>query len=225
MNKSKLYLNKIVNKPWGQEYIIFENGVVAITMLEIHKDNATSLHCHTKKKTGLILLEGEIEVDLGFYEKKHLSAPDKIMLRPGLFHSTKSVNSTSKLLEIETPIDKLDLVRFKDSYGREEKPYEGVESISELPDTSIIFKEPIDINQEFVFKNSIIKIERHYNCDELVKKSNDTIFAVIKGGLFSSDSQIVLPPGDVVRTETIKKLSEVFKIKNYMDVLVINKNE
>ena len=73
MSNSKLYLNKIVKKPWGQEYIIFENGVVAITMLEISKDNGTSLHCHTKKKTGLILLEGEIEVDLGFYEKKRVS--------------------------------------------------------------------------------------------------------------------------------------------------------
>jgi len=225
MNNSKLYFNKIVKKPWGQEYIIFENGVVAITMLEINKDNGTSLHCHTKKKTGLILLEGEIEVDLGFYEKKRLYAPDKIMLRPGLFHSTKSLKSKSILLEIETPIDKLDLVRFRDNYGREEKPYEGLDSISDLPTSSIIFKEPGNLKQEFSFKDSFVKIERHYNCDELIKKSKDTIFAIIKGGLYSSHSQVVLPPGDVVRTETIKKLSEVFKIEKYMDVLVINKND
>ena len=42
---------------------------------------------------------------------------------------------------------------------------------------------------------------------------------------FSENSQIVLSPGEVVRTETVKKLSEVFKIKDYIDVMVINKNE
>ena len=30
----------------------------------------------------------------------------------------------SIILEIETPINKDDLVRFKDEYGRENKPYE-----------------------------------------------------------------------------------------------------
>ena len=74
------------------------------------------------------------------------------------------------------------------------------------------------------FKESILTFERHYNCDKLITKSNDTIFAIIKGGLFSSDSKVVLSPGEVVRTETIKKLSQVFKIKDYIDVLVINKN-
>ena len=76
----------------------------------------------------------------------------------------------------------------------------------------------------FIYQ-SILKFERHYNCDELINKSADTIFAIIKGGLFSENSQIVLSPGEVVRTETIKKLSEVFNIKDYIDVMVINKNE
>jgi len=66
------YLNKLVKKPWGNEYLIYENGIVAVWMLNIESNKNTSLHCHTKKKTGLILLEGEIDVELGFYDKKKI---------------------------------------------------------------------------------------------------------------------------------------------------------
>ena len=59
------------------------------------------------------------------FTKKILKAPDKLMIRPGLFHSTKSLSKDSIVLEIETPINKNDLVRYKDNYGRENKPYEG----------------------------------------------------------------------------------------------------
>ena len=218
------YSKKLVKKPWGNEYLVYENGIIAIWMLNIESNKNTSLHCHTKKKTGLILLEGALDVDLGFYDTKKLSAPDKVMLRSGLFHSSKSVNTKSKVLEIETPIDKEDLVRFEDNYGRQEQPYEGNEFISDLSKDEILFKEPDNFNQEYQFKDSILKFERHYNCDNLISKSDDTIFAIIKGGLFSSNSQVVLSPGDVVKTETVKKLSQVFKIKEYMDVLIINKN-
>ena len=47
------------------------------------------------------------------------------MIRQGLFHCTKNTSKDyATVLEIETPIDKDDLVRFKDDYGRENKPYE-----------------------------------------------------------------------------------------------------
>ena len=50
------------------------------------------LHPQHTKKTGLILLDGKVEIDIGFYEKRILEAPDKIMIRPGLFHSTKALS-------------------------------------------------------------------------------------------------------------------------------------
>mgnify|MGYP003339605059 CR=1 FL=1 len=54
-----------------------------------------------------------------------LSKMQKISIRKGFFHSTKSISSEgTSLFEIESPNDKLDLVRFKDNYGREGKPYE-----------------------------------------------------------------------------------------------------
>ena len=48
------------------------------------------------------------------------------MIARGLFHSIKSVSKNGLMaLEFETPVNKNDLVRFKDDYGREQKSYEG----------------------------------------------------------------------------------------------------
>ena len=47
------------------------------------------------------------------------------MIARGLFHSIKSLSKDGLLaLEFETPVDKRDLVRFKDAYGRRSKSYE-----------------------------------------------------------------------------------------------------
>jgi hypothetical protein len=54
----------VVQKPWGYEYLIYETPEVALWLLYIEQGKGTSLHCHPKKTTGLILLEGEAE--LGF---------------------------------------------------------------------------------------------------------------------------------------------------------------
>ena len=137
------FTNKLIRKPWGEEYLIFHNNVVAVWLLKIEPNHHTSLHCHPEKKTGLILLDGAVEIDLGFYDKRTLFAPDKIMIRSGLFHSTRATSSKKiTMLEIEIPINKLDLVRFKDEYGRAEKPYEGSKYISQLNKNAILFDSP-----------------------------------------------------------------------------------
>ncbi len=41
------------------EYLVFQNESVAVWLLHIKGGAATSLHCHPKKKTGIILLSGE----------------------------------------------------------------------------------------------------------------------------------------------------------------------
>ena len=45
-------------KPWGCEFLAYENDNVAIWHLLIDPWAETSLHCHPNKKTGLIVLEG-----------------------------------------------------------------------------------------------------------------------------------------------------------------------
>jgi len=219
--------NLKVKKPWGSEYIVYQNKDVAVWLLTIEPGKSTSLHCHPKKKTGFILLSGEAQVDLGFYDKKNLTSPSKLMIRPGLFHSTKALSKNDiSILEIETPIDKNDLVRFKDSFGREEKPYEGKEHMSQLKKEDITFQDPKE-NQinTYRYKNVMVTLEKHSNAKNLSNRPSNTIFAVLDGGLISKDNKFVLSPGDIVRTDTITKLSEVFKTQKSITVLTVNKQE
>ena len=50
-----------------------------------------------------------------------------------------------------------------------------------------------------------------------------TIFAIIDGGVIDKFGRNVLSYGDIIRTGTLNKLSEVFKIKKYLTVLKVLK--
>ena len=56
------YQDLIVEKPWGYEYLAYENKDVALWALYISYDQETSLHCHPNKDTGLIVLDGSVNV-------------------------------------------------------------------------------------------------------------------------------------------------------------------
>tara|TARA_B100000989_G_scaffold299059_1_gene292681 strand:- start:12869 stop:13534 length:666 start_codon:yes stop_codon:yes gene_type:complete len=218
--------NVIVRKPWGEEYVICKTKKAAAWHLKINSRKKTSLHCHPNKKTGFILLDGKVEVMIGFYEKRILKAPDKLMIRPGLFHSTKGLaKKESVVLEIETPINKNDLIRYKDNYGRENKPYEGKNYMKKLND-EIIFKIP----QKFAcnvykYKNLKITIEKIKSLKKLISnRKKSTIFGVLDGGLVDKNKKYVLSAGDIVRTNTVKKLSEAFQINKQITILTCSKS-
>ncbi len=215
--------NTKVIKPWGSEYTIFKNSVSSTKLLRINKNKSTSLHCHPIKKTGFILIKGSVEVDLGFYNKKKLKSLSRLMIRPGLFHSTRNhEDETALILEVETPINKDDLVRFKDDYGRENKPYEDENFMEKLSDKDPVFEEPQMNNvNNYEIDNVVVSVEKTNDIEKLKKKDLNTIFAVVDGGLKSENDLLVLSPGDIVGGNTIKKLTEVFKIDNYITYLSI----
>ena len=145
--KSSFYDNKVVLKPWGYEYTIYRHlNKLSVTFLKINKNHRTSLHCHPKKKTGFIVIDGKAQIQLGLWKDttEYHSAPSKLMIRTGLFHSIKGVSKNGvSALEFETPMYKKDLVRFKDDYGRRSKPYEGKNFSKNLTDNFIKFKRPV----------------------------------------------------------------------------------
>lgn len=215
----------LVKKPWGCEHIAYQNDVCCVGLLKIDYNKETSLHCHPNKKTGLIVVQGKIQVELGFYDTKILTAPSKIMIRPGLFHSSKCISKDGCiLLEIESPVNKNDLVRFKDQYGREQKPYEGLENMQKISSSEIVMNEPKDDKgQKFQFENVEISIEKHFNVNKILKESSDTIFAIIEKGMIDNNKNYVLSVGDIVRTDTIKKLSESFNADEHIKLIKIKK--
>tara|TARA_R110002020_G_C16318711_1_gene774591 strand:+ start:2882 stop:3502 length:621 start_codon:yes stop_codon:yes gene_type:complete len=154
----KDYKDVVIPKPWGKEYLLFEENNVAGWILYINRGEKTSLHCHPKKKTSLIVLDGDAKISFLTSSTK-VSRGDKTIIRQGVFHSTEALSDLC-LLEIETPVDKEDLVRLKDLYGREGTPYETTEhprgdldyietgklTETEINGTRLCFKEDNDMS-------------------------------------------------------------------------------
>ena len=144
------YSNVIVKKPWGYEYLVFENEFVAIWMLHIVRKRKTSMHCHPNKRTSLILLSGNAtSCHLDGFE--NLSPMDGLSIEQGVFHLTEAsselpIDPQSEngiwVMEIESPPDKADLIRMKDEYGRVGQSYEGKEDMVFDPSDCIKFEEP-----------------------------------------------------------------------------------
>ncbi len=125
------YKKKVVKKPWGYEYLMFENQHVAIWVLHLKEKFATSMHCHPNKKTSLSVLSGKV-VSSTLDTKFALEKGGALLIDKGVFHSTVGASAEGAfIMEIESPPDKNDLVRLKDNYGRENKAYEGENFISD----------------------------------------------------------------------------------------------
>ena len=77
------YRKVVVNKPWGYEYLLYENGTVGVWFLRLNPGQKTSMHCHPHKKTGLILLEGEAL--LSFLNDSFASLKRKFILSKAIF--------------------------------------------------------------------------------------------------------------------------------------------
>ena len=114
----------VVNKPWGYEYLWYQNPSVAAWMLFLKQGDATSLHSHLRKRTSLIVVSGEV-VCSTFDDRYKLQPADSIVLEPCVFHTTQAISREGAfVIEVETPPMKGDLVRLKDSFGREKIGYE-----------------------------------------------------------------------------------------------------
>ena len=80
-----------VEKPWGYEYLVYENDDAALWLLYIKEGESTSLHSHPKKTTGLVLLNGKAQLDF-INDSKIIESPKKEMFRRGLFHKTTALS-------------------------------------------------------------------------------------------------------------------------------------
>tara|TARA_R110002167_G_scaffold154866_7_gene349202 strand:+ start:402 stop:1079 length:678 start_codon:yes stop_codon:yes gene_type:complete len=219
--------NNIVKKPWGYEYLMYENDKVALWFLFIDKNESTSMHCHPNKTTGLTLLEGEVNVSF-LSDIKNLKPFSKIMIRKGLFHSTKAIsNSGAFVLEIETPVDKQDLVRFKDSYGREGKPYED-STFEYLKENDCIWIEnPAAGNSnDYKVGNVIMKVINIENIDFFHTINDDKNVMFLDGGIVAEYGTNVAGPGDIVAASVLKELTTVFNsIKDDTIIMLMEKND
>ena len=217
------YKDVIVNKPWGYEYLAYENEHVGLWFLHINKDHQTSFHCHPKKDTGLIVLDGSVDVSF-FNDINRLVAGRKIMIRKGLFHSTKALSEGgSNIFEIETPKNKHDLVRLEDKYGRETKPYEGKSSEEEKNRECIFFTDPEKNKKNtYIFSNCKILIESICTKEKFMKIEDHENIIFLDGGIMTDDADILVAnPGDVIAAHIVKRLLGAFEKVHPKTVIMI----
>jgi mannose-6-phosphate isomerase-like protein (cupin superfamily) len=206
------YRNVIVSKPWGHEYLVYENEQVALWFLHINAGQSTSMHCHPTKTTGLVLLEGSAELSF-LADKKLIHAPEKQMIRRGLFHSTKAMTPDGcRLFEIETPNDKEDIVRLSDRYGRESAGYENSQHEMNRTDQCLWIEDP-SRNQivKQNIENLFFSVERTDSLDFLEGRNPNDIVIFLKGGLgrmVDGKKRLATVPGDVGKVEIVKQVAK-----------------
>jgi mannose-6-phosphate isomerase-like protein (cupin superfamily) len=118
------YTGVVVRKPWGYEYLWHQNAAVAIWMLHLTAGSATSLHCHARKRTSLIVMAGTVMCST--FDDRFLLGPGQaIVLESCVFHTTRAQSAGGAfVMEVETPPLKGDVLRYRDDFGRAGQGYE-----------------------------------------------------------------------------------------------------
>lgn len=206
------YQKHIVTKPWGSETVIYQNPMVEIWHLKLKNGHSTSMHCHPDKKTSLIVISGLAKLSF-LSSEKTIKVLDKVIIRPGLFHSTTAL-SDLEMLEIETPRDKENIVRLSDSYNRPTETYSSYQVTNKSPDYPDLNKlEKVQIGQCELY---------HYDGPITYPINKYHLFMVV-GGSIKSERFDVLGPGDVVDSDTLRILSEKFTVNNLKMIIIKDK--
>lgn len=211
-NSAKVnYANKINDKPWGKEYIAFQNEKIGIWILQINKDQETSLHCHFKKDTVLIPLVNSFKINL-FDSFRILTTFESLYVPRKTFHGLHSYANDSIIMEIEVYTDQVDytdkndLLRIKDIYGRDKTNYE-----SSVTERIPYEKETMDFHSVGSYnigdtQVSVMKIKDFDN----IKTIYDRII-LLEGSLFSNGN--IITSGSLIEIERdLSILSEYITI-------------
>ncbi len=122
---------KLVNKPWGFEFELYDNKAISIWCVSIgqeHKSGylldscSTSFHMHTSKTAKVFVLEGAVQL---FKNNSSLilNESSSYVLPPRTPHKLNAYHGNSILLEVELPSNRSDIIRLTDSYGRSKNLY------------------------------------------------------------------------------------------------------
>ncbi len=211
------YSNVVVKKPWGYEYLIFCNDIVAIWILHIQFGAQTSMHCHPNKKTSLVVLDGAVRCKT--LEKTFdFDALEGFMIDKGVFHQTTAISDSGAfLMEIETPVNKRDLVRLKDKYGREGEGYESKDkhsnNIQNYSYISLREQSHLKLYKKRFGQCSMMfsRLEENSTLANVIDDFNDKdILAILSGGIACNS---------VTQDFSIGDTMSIGAIKNYKDLV------
>jgi mannose-6-phosphate isomerase-like protein (cupin superfamily) len=201
-----VYLDGIIPKPWGHEYRVYADLLYDVWKLSIDPGERTSTHCHPRKETALLCLSGKGRVQR-LSRQYDISIGDVVLLRKGVFHATENIGDEPlELIEVETPRNKLDLVRVKDKYGRQGQGYETrtidgpIASMASVVHTSAGKLRSLSLHH--AYKLEVVRGA------ELVGHDDDVLFAVSLSlrQAFTHDIRVVTGQGSLggLRTDPIE---------------------
>ena len=110
---------KIIDKPWGNEKILFDNGQVRAKIIEINPGQKLSLQYHNKKIEFLAWIDGSGEIIIGSKRRAYNKNTDNRVttIFPKTRHRFMSTAEKVRYLELSVGSD-LDIIRIEDNYGR-----------------------------------------------------------------------------------------------------------
>jgi choline kinase/mannose-6-phosphate isomerase-like protein (cupin superfamily) len=175
------YKNKLIKKPWGGEFVVFETKDIALLCLHMHLNSSTSLHCHEKKDTSFIIAQGNVCVHtLG--SSFYLVTGDTCFIPRGVFHRIESLATDTIVLEFEIKNpNRSDLYRLSDNYNRENLGYEGIENmISDITSNENPDYFEFNVSSKQICMKAFKKSALYFQSEFMEYKDTD-IFVVVKG--------------------------------------------
>ena len=112
----KLKKNKIINKPWGSEEIIFLSDNYCVKKLIMKKGEMCSYQFHNKKIETVTVINGilRLQIENDFF---NLKPGDSYTIHPKQKHRMIALDCDVTYIESSTPyLD--DIVRLEDKYKR-----------------------------------------------------------------------------------------------------------
>lgn len=197
------FMKLVVKKPWGYEYLMIDNPFSQVWSLFIKHECLTSTHAHPNKKTALILISGEAQFSTQ-NTSIYLKPQDSVMIDPAVFHTTKALSKEgARVLEVETPPLKYDLIRVKDRYGREGKFYEGLDQMYANENDCVRFngKDQADFVQKTFFNTilSIKKIKTSYSKEDILQIMGHDFLVLLEGKVHSKKGHLLYSVSDVIK--------------------------
>lgn len=221
-------MDGIYRKPWGWEFEACFSNSFSLWILCINPNNQTSLHCHVKKTTGYIVLEGKVEIE--FLSSKLIIGPgDSINLRPGVFHRTRALDDKAFVLEIESPNDKDDLLRLEDGYERNDSLIDHKDMIYDqsLIEFQLLVKSNLDTKNSIgiqigsvylkVIRDSITHIMNNNDWGLISLLEGKCPLKNSSGGVAESS---IFSTGHISKVDVLRRMAPVLNFENECLLLV-----
>ncbi len=222
------YKGVVVHKPWGYEYLLFENSSVAIWVLYLKQGHSTSMHCHPNKKSSLVVLRGEVLCSTleGFFTRKE---GESLIIETAVFHTTKAMSKGGALvMELETPPNKRDLIRLRDAYGREGKEYEGEDKMTrEVSGFEYVdfHKANLRTRTTRILGRCRMQLCLHKNRSTVHKRlmrERAPLICLLSGSLHDYKRNVIASAGEAIETATLRKISRIVTFRAIMYLTILH---